>query len=154
MSSSDRSDVDADDCRKWCGFSAWWRQHQLGAADTQPRRRYHCYTRGVGNTAFVLRLPKLETITTQRCFYISYIHHGQENRPNFTKLVDSCIVMTMTKWNNLPSNTDFSAFKFSISNIDFTNYSKRYWFFIVCIMLCTFVQHWLLFSCCIQLREP
>jgi len=32
-------------------------------------------------------------------------------------------------WNNLPSNTDFSslsAFKRSISNIDFMNYLKRY----------------------------
>ena len=34
-------------------------------------------------------------------------------------------------WNNLPSNTDFSslsAFKRFISNIDFSNYLKRYWF--------------------------
>ena len=44
-------------------------------------------------------------------------------------------------WNNLPTNIDFSslsAFKRFISNIDFSNYLKRYWF-----LSCLFRFYWL-----------
>jgi len=51
--------------------------------------------------------------------------------------------------NNLPSDTDFSSlstFKRSVSNIDFINHLKRYWFLIVLVRFCLFGPHWLLLN--------